>query len=47
MLAKQRLQEYIGTFDRRFMMPVDKALIISIGILKRTGPLLYRTNTYE
>ena len=37
-LDKQRLQEYIGTFDRRLMMSVDKALAISIGISKRTNP---------
>ena len=34
-LDKQRLQEYIGTFDRRFMMSVNKALAISIGISKK------------
>lgn len=34
-LDKQRLQEYIGTFDRRLMMSVDKALTISIGISKK------------
>ena len=34
-LDKQRLQEYIGTFDRRLMMLVDKALAISIGISKK------------
>ncbi len=34
-LDKQRLQEYIGTFDRRLMMSVDKALAISIGISKK------------
>ena len=31
-LDKQCLQEYIGTFDRRFMLSVDKALAISIGL---------------
>ena len=31
-LDKQRLQEYIGTFDRRLMMSVNKALAISIGV---------------
>lgn len=31
-LDKQRLQEYIGTFDRRLMLSVDNALAISIGI---------------
>lgn len=34
-LDKQRLQEYLGTFDRRFMLSVDKALAISIGISKK------------
>ena len=34
-LDKQRLQEYIGTFDRRFMISVNKALAISIGISKK------------
>lgn len=34
-LDKQRLQEYIGTFDRRFMLLVDDALAISIGITKK------------
>ena len=34
-LDKQRLQEYIGTFDGRLMMSVDKALAISIGISKK------------
>lgn len=34
-LDKQRLQEYIGTFDRRLMMLVDKALAISVGISKK------------
>lgn len=34
-LDKQRLQEYIGTFDRRLMMSVDKALPISIGVSKK------------
>lgn len=31
-LDKQRLQEYIGTFDRRLMLSVDNALAISIGV---------------
>lgn len=31
-LDKQRLQEYIGTFDRRLMLSVDEALAVSIGI---------------
>ena len=34
-LDKQRLQEYIGTFDRRLMLSVDKALAISIGLDKK------------
>ncbi len=34
-LDKQRLQEHIGTFDRRFMLLVDDALAISIGITKK------------
>ena len=34
-LDKQRLQEYIGTFDRRLMLSVDNALAISIGISKK------------
>lgn len=34
-LDKQRLQEYIGTFDGRFMLSVDKALAISIGLDKK------------
>ena len=34
-LRPKRLQEYIGTFDRRLMMLVDKALAISIGISKK------------
>lgn len=34
-IDKQRLQEYIGTFDRRLMLSVDNALAISIGISKK------------
>ncbi len=34
-LDKQRLQEYIGTFDRRLMLLIDDALAISIGISKK------------
>ena len=34
-LDKQRLQEYIGTFDRRLMMSIDRALAISIGLRKK------------
>ena len=35
MRNKQRLQEYIGTFGRRFMRSADKALAIHIGISKK------------
>lgn len=35
-LDKQRLQEYIGTFDGRLMLSVDNALAISVG-LERGG----------
>ena len=34
-IDKQRLQEYLGTLDRRFMDTVDAALVISIGIEKK------------
>lgn len=34
-IDKKRLQEYVGTFDRRLMLSVDKALAISIGIAKK------------
>ena len=34
-LDKQRLQEYIGIFDRRFMLLADDALAISISISKK------------
>lgn len=34
-LDKQRLQEYLGTFDGRFLISVDKALAISIGLQKK------------
>ncbi len=37
-LDKQRLQEYIGTFDRRLMLSVDNALAISIGITRKLTP---------
>lgn len=33
-LDKQRLQEYIGTFNRCFMLSVDKALAISLALGK-------------
>lgn len=39
-IDKQRLQEYLGTLDGRFLLDVDKALAISIGIEKRTNPLV-------
>lgn len=45
MRSKQRLQEYIGTFDRRFMLLVDDALAISIGISKKDYPLCYIVQT--
>ncbi|MBY1896629.1 MULTISPECIES: type II toxin-antitoxin system PemK/MazF family toxin [unclassified Clostridium] len=31
-LDKQRLQEYIGTFDKHLMLSVDDALAVSIGV---------------
>lgn len=31
-IDKKRLQEYIGTFDRRLMLSVDKALAISVAL---------------
>lgn len=31
---KQRLGEYLGTLDRRFLVSVDRALAISIGLRK-------------
>ena len=37
-LDKQRLQGYIGTFDRRIMLSVDNALAISIGITRKLTP---------
>lgn len=37
-LDKQRLQEYIGTFDRRLMLSVDNALAVSIGIARKSSP---------
>ena len=44
-LDKQRLQEYIGTFDRRLLLLVDDALTISIGISKKDYPLCYIVQT--
>ena len=35
-IDKQRLQEYLGTLDRRFLLAVDKALAISVA-LERGG----------
>lgn len=32
MIDKKRLQEYIGTFDRRLMLSIDKALAISVAL---------------
>ena len=37
-LDKQRLQEYIGTFDGRLMLSVDNALAVSIGITRNLSP---------
>ena len=34
-IDKQRLQEYIGTFDRCFMLSIDKALVVSLDLNKR------------
>lgn len=31
-IDKQRLQEYLGTLDRRFLFAVDKALAISVAL---------------
>jgi mRNA interferase MazF len=31
-IDKKRLQEYVGTFDRRLMLSVDKALAISVAL---------------
>jgi mRNA interferase MazF len=31
-LDKKRLQEYVGTFDRRLMLSVNKALAISVAL---------------
>lgn len=40
-IDKQRLREYLGTLDRRFIHCADKALAISIGLAKRISPLVY------
>jgi len=34
-IDKQRLREYLGTLDRRFLDNADKALAISIGLRKK------------
>lgn len=34
-IDKQRLQEYLGTLDGRFLVAVDKALAISVSLEKR------------
>lgn len=34
-IDKQRLREYLGTLDRRFICCADKALAISIGLAKK------------
>ena len=34
-IDKQRLREYLGTLDRRFVHCADKALAISIGLAKK------------
>lgn len=34
-IDKQRLREYLGTLDRRFIHCADKALAISIGLAKK------------
>ena len=34
-IDKQRLREYLGTLDRRFIHCADKALAISIGLVKK------------
>lgn len=36
-LDKQRLEKYLGTFDKHLMLSVDKALGISIGLTKLTA----------
>ncbi len=34
-IDKQRLREFVGTLDRRFLNMADKALAISIGLQKK------------
>lgn len=34
-IDKKRLQEYLGTLDRRFLPAIDKALAISVSLEKR------------
>ena len=34
-IGKQRLREYLGALDRRFLDSADKALAISIGLRKK------------
>lgn len=34
-IDKQRLREYVGTLDRRYLLEVNKALAISIGLQKK------------
>lgn len=41
-IDKQRLREYLGALDRRFLDSADKALAISIGLRKRISPLVIR-----
>lgn len=44
-IDKQRLREYLGTLDRRFIHCADKALAISIGLVKKGLALsLYGTS---
>lgn len=46
-IDKQRLQEYLGTLDRRFLLAVDKALAISVA-LERGGKVLdVKVDEYE
>lgn len=34
-IDKQRLREYVGTLDRRYLLEVNEALAISIGLQKK------------
>ena len=44
-IGKQRLREYLGALDRRFLDSADKALAISIGLRKKgLAPSLYGTS---